>query len=68
MVPDHPGEFEALIQAGKDSPHRALTPKVLAEIWQRGRSQVHSNDPREVRRNSQIEFKSQPEVTDEPET
>ena len=29
--------FDDLIQAGKDSPHRALTPTVLKEIWQRGR-------------------------------
>jgi hypothetical protein len=36
-LPDHPDEFDALIQAGKESPHRPLTPKVLAEIWQRGR-------------------------------
>ncbi len=37
-LPDHPDEFDALIQAGKASPHRLLTQKVLAEIWQRGRS------------------------------
>lgn len=37
-LPDHPDEFDALIQAGKDSPHRPLTPPVLSEIWQRGRS------------------------------
>jgi hypothetical protein len=36
-LPDHPDEFDALIQAGKDSPHRVPTPKVLAEIWRRGR-------------------------------
>jgi hypothetical protein len=29
--------FDDLIQAGKDSPHRLLTPKVMSEIWQRGR-------------------------------
>ena len=29
--------FDELIQSGKDSPHRALTPKVLAHIWARGR-------------------------------
>jgi len=37
-LPDHPDEFDALIQAGKESPHRPLTTKVLAEIWQRGRA------------------------------
>ena len=35
---DQPGEFDALIQSGKDSPHRELTPKVLNEIWKRGRA------------------------------
>ncbi|MGO8926352.1 MAG: hypothetical protein ACLQU3_05610 [Limisphaerales bacterium] len=38
QLPDHPDEFDALIQAGKESPHRLLTPKVLKEVWQRGRS------------------------------
>lgn len=37
-LPDHPDEFDALIQAGKDSPHRTLTPKVFEEIWRRGRA------------------------------
>jgi len=37
-LPDHPDEFDALIQAGKDSPHRELTKKVLASIWRRGRA------------------------------
>ena len=37
-LPDHPDEFDALIQAGKDSPHRTLSPKVLGEIWKRGRA------------------------------
>jgi len=37
-LPDHMDEFDALIQAGKDSPHRPLTPKVLDEIWKRGRA------------------------------
>ncbi len=37
-LPDHPDEFDTLIQAGKDSPHRPLTPKVLDEIWKRGRA------------------------------
>lgn len=38
QLPDHPDEFDALIDAGKKSPHRSLTKKVLSEIWQRGRS------------------------------
>jgi len=37
-LPDHPDEFDALIQAGKASPHRPLTPKVLAGIWKLGRT------------------------------
>jgi hypothetical protein len=37
-LPDHPDEFDALIQAGKDSPHRALNAKVLDDIWKRGRA------------------------------
>ena len=37
-LPDHPDEFDVLIEAGKNSPHRPLTKKVLAEIWERGRS------------------------------
>jgi len=37
-LPDHPHEFDALIQAGKDTPHRTLTPKVLDQIWKRGRA------------------------------
>ena len=36
-LPDHPDEFDALIQAGKDTPHRTLTRKVLNEIWKWGR-------------------------------
>jgi hypothetical protein len=40
QLPDHPDEFDALIQAGKDSPHRLLTRKVLNNIWQRGLSRV----------------------------
>jgi hypothetical protein len=40
QLPDHPDEFDALIQAGKDSPHRLLTRKVLKDIWQRGLSQA----------------------------
>jgi hypothetical protein len=39
-LPDHPDEFDALIDAGKKSPHRSLTRKVFEEIWQRGRSQT----------------------------
>ena len=31
---DH--EFDALIRAGKDSPHRLLARKVFKNIWQRG--------------------------------
>ena len=38
QLPDHPDEFDALIQAGKDSPHRPLTQNVLKQIWQRGRA------------------------------
>ena len=37
-LPDHADEFDALIEAGKTSPHRPLTKKVLTEIWQGGRS------------------------------
>ena len=37
-LPEHPDEFDALIQAGKDSPHRPLTPKVFEQIWKRGRA------------------------------
>jgi hypothetical protein len=40
QLPDHPDEFDALIQAGKDSPHRLVTRKVLKGIWQRGLSQA----------------------------
>ncbi len=39
-LPDHADEFDALIRAGKDSPHRPLTPKVLESIWKRERAQV----------------------------
>ncbi len=42
QLPDHPDEFDALIQAGKDSPHRLLTRKVLNDIWQRGLSQART--------------------------
>ncbi len=34
--PPDPEPFDELIQAGKDSPYRVLTPGVLGEIWQRG--------------------------------
>jgi hypothetical protein len=37
-LPDHPDEFDSLIQAGKNSRHRPLTRKVLKDIWQRGRA------------------------------
>ena len=37
-LPDHPDEFDALIQAGKESPQRPLTRQVLTKIWQRARS------------------------------
>jgi hypothetical protein len=36
-LPDHPDELDALIQAGKDSSHRDLTPQVFREIWKHGR-------------------------------
>lgn len=32
------GKFDALIQAGKESIHRELTPQVLKDIWKRGRA------------------------------
>ena len=35
-LPQHPDEFDALIDAGKHSVHRPLTAKVLDEIWKRG--------------------------------
>ena len=35
-------EFAELIQAGKESPHRPLTKKVLKQIWQRGRARAKS--------------------------
>lgn len=37
-LPDHTDEFDSLIQAGKESPHRPLDGRVLASIWKRGRS------------------------------
>ena len=37
-LPDHPDEFDSLIQAGKDSPHRTLNAGVLDDIWKRGRA------------------------------
>jgi hypothetical protein len=39
-LPDHHDEFDALIQAGKESPHRPLTRKVLDDIWKRGRARA----------------------------
>ena len=38
--PPDPDVFDDLIQAGKDSAHRALTPQVLAQIWREGRRLV----------------------------
>ena len=32
------GEFDALIEAGKRSRHRKLTPRVFSQIWKRGRA------------------------------
>ena len=43
QLPDHPDEFDALIKAGKDSPHRLLTPKVLKAVWQHGLSHVKAS-------------------------
>lgn len=40
QLPDHPDEFDSLIQSGKDSPHRNLTRGVFQEIWKRGRAQA----------------------------
>jgi antitoxin (DNA-binding transcriptional repressor) of toxin-antitoxin stability system len=37
-LPQHPDEFDALIDAGKGSAHRPLTPKVFEQIWKRGRA------------------------------
>jgi hypothetical protein len=42
-LPDHPDEFDALIQAGKDSPHRKLNKRVLADVWRRGRALAKSS-------------------------
>ncbi|PWU09821.1 MAG: hypothetical protein C5B50_26555 [Verrucomicrobia bacterium] len=39
-LPIHSDEFDAAIQSGKDSPHRQLTRKVLAEIWSEGRQRA----------------------------
>ncbi len=43
QLPAHPDEFDALIQAGKESTHRELTKKVLAEIWRRGRTSARNS-------------------------
>lgn len=43
QIPDHPDEFDALIQAGKESPHRELNKKVMADIWRRGRAKAKSS-------------------------
>jgi hypothetical protein len=40
QLPDHPDEFDALIQSGKESSHRELTKRVLADIWRRGRAGI----------------------------
>ena len=37
-LPDHPDEFDALIEAGRESQHRELTSAVLSSIWKKGRS------------------------------
>jgi len=37
-LPDHPHEFDAVIEAGKQSVHRPLTAKVLDQIWKRGQA------------------------------
>jgi hypothetical protein len=42
QLPDHPDEFDALIQAGKESPHRELTRRVLSDIWRRGRAGIRT--------------------------
>ena len=39
-LPDRPDEFDALIHAGKDSPHRLLSRSVLKGIWERGLSKA----------------------------
>jgi hypothetical protein len=42
QLPDHPDEFDPLIQAGKNSAHRLLSRKVLNDIWQRGLPQART--------------------------
>jgi hypothetical protein len=42
QLPDHPDEFDALIQAGKESPRRELTRRVLSDIWRRGRAGIRT--------------------------
>jgi hypothetical protein len=37
-LPDHEDEFDTLIEDGKQSTHRELTPAVLNRIWARGRA------------------------------
>ncbi len=37
-LPKHSYEFDALIEAGKQSTHRLLTPKVLDQIWKHGQT------------------------------
>ena len=42
-LPDHPDEFDGLIQAGKDSDHRPMTRKVMNEIWRRGKTKPRTS-------------------------
>jgi prevent-host-death family protein len=35
-LPNHADEFDARIQTGKESRHRALTPQLLDQVWKRG--------------------------------
>jgi hypothetical protein len=37
-LPDHPDEFDSLIQAGREGRHRELTSEVLSAVWKKGRS------------------------------
>jgi hypothetical protein len=37
-LPDPDDEFDNLIEEGKESPHRELTPKAFKSIWKRGRA------------------------------
>jgi hypothetical protein len=42
-LPDHPDEFDSLIQSGKDSAHRNVTRGVFPEIGKRGRGQAKAS-------------------------